>query len=286
MKRVLQICVMMALVALVASCEWVSNLIHDDEVVARIDRRRLYRSELAEFIPHDVSAEDSARLAQQYINTWAMDLLYQDVAAEQLSKDEMDVSKELDDYRRSLLKFRYEQRYVAERLDTVVSRAEIEEYYKEHKSMFKLDVPIVKARYLNIMKESPAVDVIRKKMSSSKYEDLVLADSLAFKSALRYEDRSDVWMEMPRYAQFFGTDYGYLLSKLRPDGFIQVEEEQGDLKIGYVCEILRPGTPAPLDFCEERIRDIIISNRKRALLASLERDLLDDALGRQKLIIY
>ena len=286
MKHVLQICVTAVLAVLVTSCEWVGNLIHDDEVVARIDKRRLYRSDLAEFIPHDVSAEDSAVLAQQFINTWAMDQLYLDIAGEQLSKEEMDVSRELEDYRRSLLKFRYEQRYVAERLDTVVSRSEIEAYFDAHKDMFKLNVPIVKARFLDIMKESPSADIIRKKMSSDKYDDLVLADSLAFQSALKYEDWSDVWVEMPRFAQLFGTDYGFLLSRLRPDGFVVIEEEQGDVKVGYVCDIRRPGTFAPMEYCEERIRDIIISNRKRALLSSLERDLLEDAIGRQKLIIF
>ena len=113
-----------------------------------------------------------------------------------------------------------------------------------------------------------------------------MADSLAYSAALRYEDRSDEWLDMPVFAKYFGYDYGTVLSKLRPDGFIVMEEEQGDIKIAYICEMRKPGTVAPIEYCHGRIKDIIISNRKHALLSSLEQDLLNDALTQDKLIIY
>lgn len=48
----------------------------------------------------------------------------------------------------------------------------------------------------------------------------------------------------------------------------------------------KAGTLAPLEYCEERIRDIIISNRRHALLTQLEQDLLKDAQKKNKLVIY
>ena len=279
------LCLTMALI-LPASCGWISDLIHDDEVVARIDKHKLYRSELASFIPRDATPEDSAKLAGQYINTWAKELLFVDVAEAELSKAESDVTKELEDYRRSLLKFRYEQQYIKDRLDTVITLSEIEAYYDTHKDLFALQVPIVRARFLDIMKESPALEQIKKMMASREYEELSMADSLAYTSALLYADRSDEWLDMPAYARYFGYDYGTVLSKLRPDGYIILEEEQGDVKIGFVCEMRKPGSVAPLEYCTDRIRDIILNNRKHALLSSLEQDLLKDALKQEKLIIY
>ena len=49
--------------AMLTSCEFVSSIIHDDEVVARLGSRKLYRTELEAFIPKGVSAEDSTNLA-------------------------------------------------------------------------------------------------------------------------------------------------------------------------------------------------------------------------------
>ena len=74
--------------AMMTSCEFVSGLIHDDEVVARLGARKLYKTELDAFIPKGVSAEDSSKLALQYINTWATEQLYADIAQQQLSKEE------------------------------------------------------------------------------------------------------------------------------------------------------------------------------------------------------
>lgn len=286
MKQLRTIILLLAALAALTSCEWITNMIHDEEVIARIGDHKLYRSELAGFIPRDATPEDSTTLAAQYINTWAKDILFVDLAGSQLSKADVDVTKELEDYRRSLLRYRYEQQYLAERLDTAVALSEIEEFYKSHQDLFPLQTPIVRARFLDIRKGSPAQEPLKKLMASDKAEDRAMADSLAYTAALRYVDRSEEWLDMPVYAKFFGYDYVTVLSKLRADGYILMEEEQGDVKIGYVCEMRKPGTTAPLEYCTGRIRDIILSNRKHALLASLEQDLLRDALDQEKLIVY
>lgn len=273
-------------VLVLPSCELVSNIIHDDDVVARLGKRRLYRTELEQIIPSGVSPEDSAAFALQYINSWAIEKLYSDIAAQQLSKNELDVTQELEDYKSSLLKFRYEQRYLNERLDTVVSHAEIDGYYDAHKELFLLDAPIVRARFLDIMQESPNRERIKSLMSSDEVADLETADSLAYSSALKYEDNSDKWVDMTAYARNFGTDYGTLLSKMDSKGFIEIQDGRGDVKIGFICDIQKAGEYASVEYCTDRIKDIIISSRKQTLLGNLEKDLLQDAFNRQSLIIY
>ena len=71
-------------------------------MVARVGNEKLYLSELSSYIPDTVSPEDSTNLAMQYITSWARDLLYLNLAENQLSKAEQEVSSELEDYRRSL----------------------------------------------------------------------------------------------------------------------------------------------------------------------------------------
>ena len=274
-----------SVLALLASCRAVKDFVHDGDVVARVGQHKLYLTELEAFIPNGVSPEDSANLADQYIRSWAADQLYLDMASEQLSKSEKDVSRELEAYRNSLLRYRYEQRYVNERLDTTVTRNEIEEYYETHDDLFVLDIPILKARFLDIMEDSPNYETIRRMMSSNKYEDIAEADSLAYSSALRYADWSDRWIDAVTLAREFGTDYGTMLSKLS-GSYIEMREDRGDVKVAYVLDTRRAGTLAPLDYCEDRIRNIIISTRKQKLLTTLEQDLLENALSKENFIIY
>ena len=274
-----------SMLALLASCRAIKDFVHDGDVVARVGQHKLYLTELEAFIPNGVSPEDSANLADQYIRSWAADQLYLDMASEQLSKSEKDVSRELEAYRNSLLRYRYEQRYVNERLDTTVTRNEIEEYYETHDDLFVLDIPILKARFLDIMEDSPNYETIRRMMSSNKYEDIAEADSLAYSSALRYADWSDRWIDAVTLAREFGTDYGTMLSKLS-GSYIEMREDRGDVKVAYVLDTRRAGTLAPLDYCEDRIRNIIISTRKQKLLTTLEQDLLENALSKENFIIY
>ena len=270
---------------LFVSCNAISSLVHDDQVVARVGQKKLYKSEVERFIPNMIPAEDSTRLAEQYINTWAMDLLYLDVAETQLSKEELDVTADLEDFRRSLLKYRYEQRYINDRLDTLITEDQIRQYYTAHADDFELKRPVLKVRFVDVMKDSPNFDAILKMMSSQEYDDIQRADTLAKSTALRWFDSADTWMDAGELAKSFGLDWESMLSHLKGDMIRYEPEDRADLMAAYVVEIQRKGT-APLEFVSDRIRDILMSARKHDLMNSLERDLLQNALESKKFVIY
>lgn len=267
------------------SCEMASSLVHDDQPVARVGKENLYRSEIEGRIPGMMSPEDSAGFAERYIRLWAMDRLYADVAEKQLSKSELDVSAELESYRRSLLRYRYEQHYLNDRLDTLISDRQISDYYEAHEADFALREPLMKIRFVDIMKDSPDLDEILALMSSDGHGDLVRADSLARVSALRYFDNSGSWMSASDLARYFGISASEMLDAMDEDMIIIEPENRGDILAAYVCDMVESGT-APLEYCTPVIRDIILSNRKHELLAALERDLLDEALDSKQFVIF
>ena len=256
-----------------------------DAVVARVGPHRLTRSELADYIPTGVSSEDSLGLAQQYIKAWAEELLFVDLAETRLSDDEKDVTKELEEYRRTLLKYRYEERYINERLDTLISDEEVRDYYQAHKDKFLVDRPLLKTRYMVIPAGSRNLRKLKELMASEDVVDAVAADSLAFTAAIKYVDSSDNWMDAILLARDLGTDEVSMMKALR-GRFIELKGDDGNLRVAYVVDIVQKGSPAPLDYCAERIEDIILSARKHELVSSLERDLLNDALGKGKFVIY
>lgn len=267
------------------SCDVASSLVHDDQPVAKVGREKLYRSEVESMIPDMISPEDSAGIAEKYIRLWAMDRLYMKVAEEQLSKSEIDVSDELESYRRSLVRYRYEQRYLNDRLDTLITDAQIREYYLANQEDFELSRPLLKLRFVDVMKDSPDKDEILRLMSSDEYDELELADSLAGKSALRYFDNSDSWMDAGELSRYFGVTVEEMLDAMDEDMIVIEPEGRGDILAAYVCDMINSGT-APLEYCSPAIRDIILSNRKHELMASLERDLLEGALDSKQLVIY
>lgn len=122
-------------------------------------------------------------------------------------------------------------------------------------------------------------------MSSTEVEDLVEADSLAFSSAIKFTTWSDKWIDATTLAREYVLDYNDVLSKMNK-GWISVVDTTGQMKLTYISSLMQKGQVAPLEFCEEKIKDIIISTRKHNLIVNLEQDLLEDAHENGKYKIY
>lgn len=270
---------------LLTACQSVHSFIHDDRVVAKVGKHKLYLSEVEAYIPTGVSAADSTNLALQYINTWATDIIFADMAQSQLSKAERDVTAELEAYKRDLLRFRYEQRFIGDRLDTLVTEDQMLAFYEQHKELFTLERPILKVRFIDLFKNIEQRDQIIRLLSSSKPKDIETLENLAGKYAIRYYDKSYEWVDAAVLARDFGTDYGQMLARLNQSYIIMESGETSDVKAAYVREIRRNGV-APFDFCAERIREYILSGRKHDLLIALEQSLLKGASDDGQFVIY
>lgn len=279
------------LLVAVCSCKVVDTLtdtaneLFRGEVVARAGDHVLHLSELEQYIPQGVSSEDSTKLARQFIDAWAQDLLLLDMAEEQLSPSEKDVTNELEDYRRTLLKYRYEQLYINQRLDTLITTEEVNAFYKENSALFRLERPIVKARYLLIPADAKSIKNLRRLMSSEDETEVMEAASLASTSAIKYVDQADTWMDALSLAREMGMDYQKLLSGIR-NQFMEYTDENGILHLAYLTEQVPEGKTAPLEYCEDRIRELILSGRKHTMEESLEQDVLEDARKNNKYVIY
>ena len=286
MKKYLRsIAILMIVLPALSSCKAITSFFSGDEIVAVAGSEKLYRSDLDRILPKGMPAEDSTRLAMQYITTWASDIVYVTIAEEQLSKSEKDVTKELEDYRKSLLKYRYEQLYVNERLDTAVTDDQVQEYFEAHSDKYVLQRPVVKARFLAIFSDSPAKEQIRKRMSSDDVNVLVEADSLAFSAAHKYTGWNDGWVDVAVLSREFGQDYTEVLAKKKGD-WVEIEGEDGISRIAYISDMVKEGELAPIEYAAQSIRDMIISARKQKLIMTLEQDLLKDARDNGKFVLY
>lgn len=285
MRRTVLIVLIGIVLPALTSCRAISSFLSKEEAVAEVGSVRLYRSDLNMVIPKGIAPEDSARLAKSYINTWALDQVFLTIAEEQLSKSEKDVTKELEDYRTSLLKFRYEQLYVNERLDTAVSDDKVREYYEAHQEKFILRRPLVKARYLKISADSPVLRKLKDKMSSDEVNDLFEADSLAYSSALKFETWKNEWVDVALVASELSMDYTSVLASMRGK-WVENTDTTGISGLAYISEIIQAGETAPLEYTTPAIKDMIISARRQQLISTLERDLLNEARETGQFVIF
>ena len=109
------------LVLIICSCEPQRT---QEPPVAQVFESTLSRSEIIDFIPNGTSSEDSLLMAQNYIRNWVTQKLLLHKAIENLSNEEMNIQKQVEDYRTSLLIYQYKQKLIAQRLMDEISAVE------------------------------------------------------------------------------------------------------------------------------------------------------------------
>ena len=268
----------------ICSCTLYENFTKGDKV-AQIGRAVLYKTDLEKVIPKGISSQDSASLAQQYIYSWATKQLMLQKAEEQLPKSDKDVAGLLEDYRTQLLVFRYENKFVEERLDTTVTGREAEEYYNAHQGSFVGKNGVFKGRLVKMQNSSPNLQVMRRLAKSREIEDLEALEQLAFNSAYRYSHYEESWVDLNVVAKESGATLVQLQQLLEKEKLAIEYKDSVYTNVIQVLDYVKPGEVTPLEYNAEKIREIIISRRKQELISNLQRDILNDALNNNKLKI-
>ena len=90
------------------------------------------------------------RLAKSHIEKWVRNQLLLHLAEQNLSAEEKNVEQQIEDYRSSLLIFKYEQNYIAQKLDTVIDQQAIQAYYDNYSSNFVLNHNLIKGIFIRV----------------------------------------------------------------------------------------------------------------------------------------
>ena len=287
MKYLFRLLTVLCMLATLPACNFVERIFHDpgDDAVARVGKDVLYRSDIRKLIPQGVPAEDSVRMVQQYINTWAKGKLLMLQAEANLSKEAKDVTDEVAEFRQNLLTFRYEKLYIESRLDTLVTEAEAREYYEAHKAQFTFPYSLVKARIIRISKKSPYYDMIKDSHQAETDSDVADLEEMCYASAEKYVDFGKNWVPMATFAKELGMETAACEVEFARERSFE-REIDGQNHLVYLLGRIAPNQPSPFEYNAEKIRELLLSKRKQELLASLEQELFEDAKETGKLIIY
>ena len=126
----------------------------DEKPVAAVYDKVLYQSDLQSVVYEGISSADSIVRTKAFINNWIRQQLLLHQAENSLDKSDIDFSKQLEDYRNSLIIYKFETQYVDKNLDTVISEDEILKYIEENSSIYNLDKDAARYYILNMRKKA------------------------------------------------------------------------------------------------------------------------------------
>ncbi len=263
------------------SCSFFESVSKGEKVV-QIGNAVLYKSDLDKVLPKGASALDSATLAEQYVNSWILKRLMLDKAEEQLPKAEKDVSALLEEYRSQLLVFRYENKYIEERLDTLVTDEEQRNYYKAHKESFVTDNGVVRCRFVKMHNSSPNLSKVRSLSGKNDTESVDKMEEVAYNSAYKYDNYGNKWVDMRIVARDMDMDISELVDKVAGRGVIE-QKDSTYSNFLQVVEFVLPGDISPYEYNEEKIGNILLSKRKQELINILHKEIFNDAMSGKKI---
>jgi hypothetical protein len=256
-----------------------------DIVVAEIDNRKLFLSEVATIFPSGISEKDSLELLRNYINTWARKYLIAAKAEMYLDKEQKNVGRELEDYRLSLLSYRYENQYVEQKIDTVISQEEIEVFYAQHADIFPLAAPYVQAVYIKIKKDAAGMAAIRRYARTAKVENLGILDSLCTKASAACDFFNDQWVDVNFLTKETVFTAEQCAQSINETGYLEQTDEKYTHILSFYA-VKKEGEVAPLAHVRDDIVHLIIGKRKRDLIKNLENSAYNEALDYKRLKIY
>ena len=250
----------------------------EEDAIARVYDKYLTKTELAGIVPYGLSSKDSLALIQEYIDEWIRRNLVLRRAELNLTDEQKDVNAQLEDYRSSLITFAYERELVRQKLDTTVSDAEIESYYRENAANFELKSNIIRLKYLKLSLKAPNADKAKGWLLGKSDAERNKLEQYCQMFAVNYllDDNNwllfeDVLKEIPL------SDYS-MDQFNRNKRFLELQDKEFRYFVAVTGFIVKESN-APLSFERGNIRNIILNKRKIKLVEQMQLDAYNDALN-------
>jgi len=256
-----------------------------DEPVAKVGERILTMKELSGYIPNYLDATDSALWADDYVKKWVQRELLLLKAEENLKADLKDVSKELEEYRNSLLVYRYKNELVKGEMDTTVTESNIQKYFNEHRESFILNRNIVKAIYIKIPVQVSNPDNIKDLCMSDNKEKQAKLDEYCMSYAKAYDRFNDDWVAADMVLKNTPAEIKDQNQFLERNRFV----ESSDMNYYYiVCirDYRLSGQVSPIEYVQNDIKNLILSKQKIEFLKQIEKDIYKEGVENNKVKLF
>lgn len=256
-----------------------------EAVVAECYGKYLFVSDLQGIVPENTGIMDSIYRVNAFIDSWIRRQVLLHQAESNLSKEELDLEEELEEYRNSLVIYKYETQLIGQKLDTVVSEEEIEAYYEENKGNFQLHTTMVKVAYVILDEGCKEKDVFQKLLSDRDTLLIQNLDVMANYYAVKSYLDVDNWIRLDELTNVVPIEIYNVESFLKKNRFVRFDWDN------YICMVrfedyLLEESLSPLDLVRDDICEVILTRRKMELLDRMKTSVYESALKNRDFEVY
>lgn len=249
----------------------------DSNILVTVHGNTLTKSDVEKVVPKNTSSSDSLLIAENYVKKWIKDILTYEVAERNIGKDVEDINRLVEEYRRSLLRYRYQDHMVRSRLSAEIRENDKMSFYQENMQRFILDKNLVKGLFLKVPADAPGLNDVRKWYKSDSPEALENIEKYSIQNASIYDYFYDRWLDFDEILDKMPIQISNKSQFLKSNRSI----EKTDSVYCYflnISEYILSGNAAPYEYAESQIHEMIINKRKVDFLKDFEEGLYRDAV--------
>ena len=267
---------------LIYSCKQEKKI---EKPVAQVFENVLYHNEIADFVPKGTSVEDSILMSQSYIRNWITQKLLLQKAIKNLSNEESNIQKQVEDYRTSLLIHQYKQKLITQRLKEDISNSDIEKYYYENENNFVLSTSIVKAIFFILPKTAPHLKEMRKWFISNEASAQESLEDYCLTNARKYDTFQNKWVAAKSLLNLLPGDFASLNQDILNKRHIEKEDETNYYFL-KIKDLKEEQTVAPLEYVHDEITLILKNKKKLQFENELEKQINQEGIEKNYVKIY
>jgi len=246
--------------------------------LAKVGVYTLYLSDVLEDIQL-TKEKDSAAMVKLYVNNWVKSHVLLQKAETELYAEEKKFSKQLEEYRNSLIRYAYEKKYIAEHLDTNVSAQEILKFYNDNQKNFELKEDVVRLRYALVDKKKNALKVKMKNLlqaeGTNAFKDF---DMFCKKNKIQGYWQDSSWVLFDDVKRLISLEVDDNGDFLRDHSYYE-KTDSVNVCLLYFTNFKMKDAISPLEFEKEKIRRIILNQRKIKLVEEMEKKIYEEAVA-------
>jgi len=272
---------------LLASCSFFGKKKQGDPV-AKAYSKYLYRSDLQGVVPAGTTSNDSVEIVRRFIDNWIRRQVILNQAESNMSEEQKDFNDQLEAYRNSLIVYGYESELIRQKLDTVVTQQEIQQFYDQNPRNFQLRENIVRVSYVKIPQASANLAPAKKAaqlLKTGRMQDIEKLDELCQSSMLVCRIDDENWIPFNELQLEIPLNIEDQVRFLRNRPYYETSDSLYLYLIRFNDYKIKESL-SPLSFENDNIRNIIINRRKLELINRMEQEVFQKALENKDFQIF
>lgn len=253
-------------------------------LLAEVGASRFYKDEMDLLLAAENSSQDSTAFVNEYLERWAMEELYYNMALHNVASTE-EIEKLVESYRRSLILNIYQEKLVNQHLKSDVKESDINNFYALNNMLFDANENLLKGLLLVVPAKKVGISNVRRWCARKTPEDFEELEKYCAEHAVAYEYFMDTWTSLEDVSKQTPLSEEQLLERLAVKNVVEFKK---DGKIYFVCadSIIKKGDILPIELVSAEIKELLVNSRKAQFVKAKKKELFDEARAKGFIKFY